>query len=216
VCQPFDSTVHACPLEGEWICVWVSWCAISQQIIGDIEKQYDNLAGGQWFFIEKNNGTKIGYIVHFKVKACIGIGYVLVPNERSKGYGSEAVQMMVDHLFLTKNIVRIEAETHPQNGASSRILKKAGFSKEDVIRKSFFSRGVWGDTALYSILREARRETQDRLGEEKSGARPETETETLNVSSYTWTSTSPKPHPRGTPKTSLMIYPRYLGAGVVN
>ena len=62
---------------------------ISQQTVGDLEKQYDNLAGGQWFFIEKNDGTKIGYIVHFKVKACIGIEYVLVPNERSKGYGSE-------------------------------------------------------------------------------------------------------------------------------
>ncbi len=131
---------------------------ISQQTIGDIEKQYDNLAGGQWFFIEKNDGTKIGYIVHFKVKACIGIGYVIVPNERSKGYGSEAVQLMVDYLFLTKDIVRIEAETDPQNRTSSKILEKAGFSKEGVIRKSFFSRGVWRDTALYSVLREEWRE----------------------------------------------------------
>ena len=79
---------------------------------------------------------------------------MLVPNERGKGYGTEAIQLMVDYLFLAKDIVRIQAETHPQNKTSSRVLEKAGFSKEGVIRKSFFSRGVWRDTALYSILRE--------------------------------------------------------------
>jgi len=104
--------------------------------------------------VEKKEGTKIGYIAHFKSKGCIAIGYMLVPNERGKGYGGEAVQLMVDYLFLTKDIVRIQAETHPQNKASSKVLEKAGFSKEGVIRKSFFSRGVWRDTTLFSVLRE--------------------------------------------------------------
>ena len=128
---------------------------ISQETLGDIEKQYESLAGekGQWFFVQRD-GTKIGYIAHFKSKGWTAIGYMLVPNERGKGYGGEAVQLMVDYLFLTKDIVRIQAETHPENKASSRVLEKAGFSKEGIIRKSFFSRGVWRDTALYSVLRE--------------------------------------------------------------
>ena len=41
---------------------------ISQEILGDLERQYDNLAGGQWFFVEKKDETKIGHIAHFKVK----------------------------------------------------------------------------------------------------------------------------------------------------
>ena len=127
---------------------------ISQETLADLERQYDNLAGGQWFFVEKKDGTKIGYIAHFKVKGCIAVGYMLVPDERGKGYGSESVQLMVDYLFLNKDIVRIQAEIHPQNEASSRVLEKAGFSKEGILRKSFFRRGVWRDTALYSILRE--------------------------------------------------------------
>jgi RimJ/RimL family protein N-acetyltransferase len=76
---------------------------------------------------------------------------MLVPDERGKGYGSESVQLIVDYLFLNKYIVRIQAEIHPQNEASSRVLEKAGFSKEGILRKSFFSRGVWRDTTLYSI-----------------------------------------------------------------
>jgi ribosomal-protein-alanine N-acetyltransferase len=50
--------------------------------------------------------------------------------------------------------VGIQAETHPQNKVSLRVLEKAGFSREGVIRKSFFSRGVWRDTALFIVLRE--------------------------------------------------------------
>jgi RimJ/RimL family protein N-acetyltransferase len=127
---------------------------ISQETLGDLEKQYDNLAGGQWFFVEKKDGTKIGYVAHFKSKGCVAIGYMLVPNERSKGYGSEAVQLMVDYLFLTKDTVRIQAETHPDNIASQRVLEKSGFTKEGLIRKSFFSRGIYRDTSVWSVLRE--------------------------------------------------------------
>jgi RimJ/RimL family protein N-acetyltransferase len=60
---------------------------------------------------------------------------------------------MVDYLFLSKNIVRIQAETHPQNIASQRVLEKAGFTKEGVLRQSFFSRGVFRDTVMFGILR---------------------------------------------------------------
>ncbi len=127
---------------------------ISQETLGDLEKQYDNLVGGQWFFVEKNDGTKIGYITHFKSKGCVGIGYMLVPKERGKGYGSEAVRLMVDYLFLGREIVRIQAETHPDNVASQKVLEKSGFTKEGLIRKSFFSRGSYRDTAMWSILRE--------------------------------------------------------------
>ncbi len=78
----------------------------------------------------------------------------MIPSERGKGYGTEAVRIMVDYLFLSKNIMRIQAETHPENVASHRVLEKARFRREGTIRKSFFSRGVWRDTVLFSILRE--------------------------------------------------------------
>ena len=126
---------------------------IVQETKTDLEKQFDKLTEGQWFFVEKKDGAKIGFIAHFVAHDTV-IGYALLPNERGKGYGSEAVQIMADYLFLTKNIVRIQAETHPENIASQRVLEKAGFKKEGIIRKSFFSRGIWRDTAMFSILRE--------------------------------------------------------------
>ena len=82
------------------------------------------------------------------------IGYILAPSERKKGYGSEAIKIIVDYLFLSKELVRVQAITGVDNFASHRVLEKAGFTKEGIIRKSAFIRGVWQDGVLYGILRE--------------------------------------------------------------
>jgi RimJ/RimL family protein N-acetyltransferase len=82
------------------------------------------------------------------------IGYGIVPSERGKGYGTEAIQLMVDYLFLSQNIFRLQARTDVRNKASQRVLEKASFRIEGTIRKSLFARGVLRDVCLYSILRE--------------------------------------------------------------
>jgi RimJ/RimL family protein N-acetyltransferase len=128
--------------------------SFDQSSLGDMERQYDQKGEAQWYFVQKKDGTRIGYISHFKSKGTIAVGYMFVRGERGKGYGTEAVQIMVDYIFLHKDTVRVQAETHPDNVASQRVLEKAGFKFEGRIRKSFFSRGVYRDTAMYSILRE--------------------------------------------------------------
>ena len=126
-----------------------------QQSRTDVAKRYDNLTpDDKWFFVEKKDGTKIGGIIHFLAGNPLEIGYSLVPSERGKGYCSEAVKIMVDYLFLSRELVRIQATTDVNNLASQRVLEKAGFKKEGVIRKSAFIRGKWRDGCLFSILRE--------------------------------------------------------------
>jgi ribosomal-protein-alanine N-acetyltransferase len=128
---------------------------VAQESKTSIEKHHENLRPDErWFLIEKKDGVKIGLITHLPdPRKWMVIGYNVVSRERRKGYGTEAVRLMVDYLFLAHNIVRIQAETHPQNVASHRVLENAGFTREGTIRKSFFSRGVWRDTVLFSILR---------------------------------------------------------------
>lgn len=110
------------------------------------------------FIIENKEGKKVGFITHFNVlhpaTRLLEIGYSLVPDERGKGYGSEALSIIVDLLFLTKDVVRIQAQTDPRNIASQRILEKVGFKKEGVLRKTIFAGGEWVDSSIYSILRE--------------------------------------------------------------
>ncbi len=50
------------------------------------------------------------------------IGYAILPSERKKGYCSEAVMIMVDYLFLSKDIVRVQAHTDVRNDGSQKVL----------------------------------------------------------------------------------------------
>jgi len=120
-----------------------------------MQKMYDNLSPEErWFLVEKKDGSKVGNIGHRPVGKTQEIGYAILPSERKKGYCSEAAMLMVDYLFLSKDIARVQAHTDVRNVASQRVLEKAGFKKEGVVRKSVFVRGKWRDRYLLSILRE--------------------------------------------------------------
>jgi [ribosomal protein S5]-alanine N-acetyltransferase len=128
---------------------------LPQQSRTEWAKKYDDhTPDTKWFFIEKKDGTKIGTMFHWPIGNLLEIGYVLIPNERGKGYCTEAVKIVLDYLFLSKNIVRIQAHTDARNMASQKVLQNVGFKKEGTIRKSVFARGEWRDRYLYSILRE--------------------------------------------------------------
>lgn len=128
---------------------------LEQVTIKELEKWHDNpRPNEQWFIVEKKNKSKIGHIFYITAGPHLEIGYRLIPRERNKGHCTEAVRILIDFLFLSKNIVRIQAKANPRNIASQRVLEKAGFKKEGQIRKDVFIRGQWQDGVLYSILRE--------------------------------------------------------------
>jgi RimJ/RimL family protein N-acetyltransferase len=127
---------------------------LRQETRTDLERTYDNLKDAQWFLVEKKDGTRIGSVAHFLAAGEIELGYFIVPTERSKGYAGEAIRIIVDYLFLSKDAVRIQAKADPENIASWKALEKAGFKREGVLRKTFYCRGKWRDDCMYSILRE--------------------------------------------------------------
>jgi RimJ/RimL family protein N-acetyltransferase len=128
---------------------------LEQETKVDIEKSYETAPQEKRkFFIEKKDGMKIGVVNTFPAAGLLEIGFTLIPSERGKGYGTEAVQILVDYLFLSRDLVRVQAYTDARNVASQRVLDKVGFKREGVVRKSMFIRGMWRDLVLYSILRE--------------------------------------------------------------
>jgi RimJ/RimL family protein N-acetyltransferase len=136
---------------------WGGQISKSQQM-----KYFDNpssmaiLTEAKMFIVQKKDGTKIGLMNHRldQPYRWLEIGYFFAPSERGKGYGTEAVQIMVDYLFLSKDIVRIQTGTDVRNVPSQKVLEKVGFKKEGTMRKCLFNRGEWRDYYLYSILRE--------------------------------------------------------------
>jgi len=100
----------------------------------------------------------VGRIVFFKPTFYLNayeIGYrIYQPRNRGKGYGTEAVKLLVDYLFASKPIRRIQAATLSANTASRRILERCGFSLEGIMRAAFFHRGTYRDLCLYAVLSE--------------------------------------------------------------
>ncbi len=130
-----------------------------QRSIIEIRKRFSERST-DWgtFIVEKKDGTRIGLAHHFLTKfrgyATIQeIGYAVIPNERGKGYTTEVVGMLVDYLFLLKDIQRIQALINEENTASKRVLESNGFEKEGILRRLAFMVGKHRDAALYSIIR---------------------------------------------------------------
>jgi RimJ/RimL family protein N-acetyltransferase len=120
------------------------------------KKNYQN----EWvdFVIEKKNKAKIGWAAHYVSAPNFGwieIGYAIIPSERNNGYATEAIQILRDYLFLTKEITRVQAIIDAENVASRKALESSGFKKEGRLRKALWNaKGNWADGDLYAIVRE--------------------------------------------------------------
>jgi RimJ/RimL family protein N-acetyltransferase len=83
----------------------------------------------------------------------MNIACTLLPEYRGLGYGTAAQRLLVDYLFDTFVINRVEASTDAENLAEQRSLVKAGFTREGVLRGSLWRAGAWRDMVSYSRLR---------------------------------------------------------------
>ena len=125
----------------------------------EMEKGIEEWKGSKRFFIQKKDGSRVGLINLFEVvpgfaaQFGLEIGYALSPEERGKGYCTEAVTLLLDYSFLTTLVARVQAHTDVRNVASQRVLEKAGFVKEGTNRQSYFANGGMHDMFIFSILR---------------------------------------------------------------
>ena len=119
-----------------------------------LEKWFNDESRNSWWVIENTDAQPVGQMITGPDGSNQFVGYIVHPDHRNKGYCTEAVELMVDYLFLSKNIIRIQAEANPENKASTRVLEKAGFTFEGIRRKVVFMHGKYNDSASYSILRD--------------------------------------------------------------
>lgn len=81
------------------------------------------------------------------------LGYWLGEPFWGQGIMSEAVVRMCRYVFAKYDIERIFAEPFAGNVASRRVLEKAGFTLEGVLRNSVYKNGILQDSCIYALLR---------------------------------------------------------------
>ena len=81
------------------------------------------------------------------------IGYWLGEEYWGRGIMTEAVKLMTDHVFANFDICRIHACISEKNPASMKVLEKAGYQFEGIMRKHFTKNDVTYDLHIYAMVR---------------------------------------------------------------
>ena len=119
------------------------------------------------YLIEQNSRSDIvflaivagGHVGNIKlgpidwIHRCAEIGLVLGKGYWGKGYGTEAIALIVDHAFNKLNLHKLTAGAYAENIASIRIFEKNGFVQEGCIKSRYYlSEGKRTDKILLGLI----------------------------------------------------------------
>ncbi len=126
---------------------WEAW-------FGELPNQKD----GYTFAIRPNDDDKlIGIITLDGILWNLGVGSIGIaigdPGNQGKGYGSEAMQLLLKFAFHELNLHRVQLTVFSYNERAMRLYEHLGFVKEGVHREHLYRDGQRFDMVLYGMLR---------------------------------------------------------------
>lgn len=98
-------------------------------------------------------GLTIGYIRRGAAQSCM-IGYWMGERHSGQGHMLAALKVAIPYIYGGLQLHRIEAACIPENWKSVRLLEKAGFEQEGLLRKYLKINGEWRDHLMFSRLPE--------------------------------------------------------------
>jgi len=113
--------------------------------------------GVRWAIANRADGHLIGTAgfwrlikPHFRAE----IGYELAPEWWGQGVMAEALAAMLGFGFAHMGLHSVEAQIHPDNVGSRRVLEKLGFVQEGYLRENFYDpvEAQFTDTAVFGLL----------------------------------------------------------------
>jgi RimJ/RimL family protein N-acetyltransferase len=116
------------------------------------------------FIIQTRSGVDIG-VLGLQLEGGRGIFGIAIHEPRfwSRGYGQDAVEVLVDAAFRVLPLQRIELLVLPDNQRAIRCYEKAGFAREGVLRRYTYTRGAMQDMIIMSVLHEEWSRRKDRV-----------------------------------------------------
>lgn len=132
---------------------------VSQKVVEDWVKAYDNESYYQWAIVLKEKGEPIGSIavVHMNEDvSMVHIGYGIGKTWWHNGITSEALKAVMDFLFDIVDVNRIESRHDPRNPNSGKVMKKCGMKYEGTLRSSDRNNQGVCDACYYALLKSER------------------------------------------------------------
>jgi len=86
---------------------------------------------GIWLMIERDTNMVVGDIGFMGPPdgGIVEIGFSVIPDRRRRGFATEAARSLVDWAFRDPRIRQVDARSEPENEASARVLRAAGFAR---------------------------------------------------------------------------------------
>lgn len=112
--------------------------------------------GARWGMQRKADGRLVGTCGLFKWnrtwKTC-AVGYELASFAQGQGFMHEALSTVLDWGFKNMDLHRVDAQVHPENLPSIKLLLKLGFVHEGLLREAGFWGGQHHDLGQFGLLR---------------------------------------------------------------
>jgi ribosomal-protein-alanine N-acetyltransferase len=130
---------------------------VTKNILNTWIEQYKSTEYYNWAVAIKDNKKLMGSISvvrQYKEHDVCEIGYCYGKEFWGKGYGTEALEGVIDFMINKVGFNRVHAYHHAENEASGKVMKKAGMKYEGRMREYHKdTRGVYVDCDMYAILR---------------------------------------------------------------
>jgi RimJ/RimL family protein N-acetyltransferase len=138
------------------------------------EKNFDKLLEGDerhWFVIEADGRVigKIGFVQSNRRNGTAEFGIEIYdPEYIGKGYGRDAINVLLDWAFRIQNFRRIWLKTNAANERALRCYQAVGFVEEGRLRQQLYYEGRYVDAVLMGLLRSEWEESRPEERRKKS------------------------------------------------
>lgn len=126
--------------------------------VNEVVDSYESIEFCYWGIELKTTGQLIGSIDLFNFDSMTEnceVGYTIGYQWWNCGYGTEALQAIIDFGFRSMNVHKISAAHNLDNPASGIIMKKNGMVQEGVVRHMIRNaKNQYKDCAIYGLLQE--------------------------------------------------------------
>ena len=109
-----------------------------------------------WVVAQKDSGRvigTIGIIWYSEENRSAELGYSFARDCWKHGFATQALNALIDLLFRSLPLNRIEAQHDVRNPASGRVMQKCGLRQEGILRDRILNKGEYVSVALYAMLR---------------------------------------------------------------
>jgi len=105
------------------------------------------------------NGSEkiVGYTsisdIDYRNGGCFWSGIKLSPEKSGKGYGLQTALLVLKYVFEELRMERCIAHGLEEHEVALKLMEKAGFKKEGLMRRYVYKNGEFKNTWLFSILK---------------------------------------------------------------